>query len=168
MKALTRSVVLTVLTLVVGASAALAHGYKLGDLAIGHPWARATPAGATVGGGYLSITNNGTAPDRLTGVTFTAADHVEIHEMKMEGDVMKMRPLPDGVEVKPGETVRLAPDGIHLMLMGLKAPLKKGDMVAGALTFEKAGSVNVEFKIDDIGAMGPSGHSDHMMKPDAK
>lgn len=150
------------LVIAAGSIAALAHGYKLGDLAIGHPWARATPGGATVGGGYLSITNNGTSPDRLTGVTFTGADHVEIHEMKMDGGVMQMRPLPAGVEVKPGETVKLEPEGIHLMLMGLKAPLKKGDMVAGTLTFEKAGPVNVEFKIDEIGSMGPGGHAEHM------
>jgi periplasmic copper chaperone A len=161
MNAFARSTVLAVLVLLAGAGAGLAHGYKLGDLAIGHPWARAAPGGMKVSGGYLSITNNGTVPDRLTGATFSEADHVEIHEMKMEGDVMKMRPLPDGVEVKPGETVKLAPSGIHLMLKELKTPLKKGDMVAGSLTFEKAGKVDVEFKIEDAGAMGP-GQGDHM------
>ena len=155
----TKSIV--ALLAVIGVGAAFAHGYKLGELTIGHPWARATPNGATVGGGYLSVTNNGAAPDRLTGATFSGADHVEIHEMKMEGDVMKMRPLPDGIAIEPGETVKLTPDGIHLMLMGLKASLKQGDMVAGQLTFEKAGTVNVEFKVDAIGANSPT-HGDHM------
>lgn len=151
---------LALLAAAIGPGAALAHGYKLGDLAIGHPWARATPGGATIGGGYLSVTNTGAAPDRLTGATLSDADHVEIHEMKMDGDVMRMRPLPDGVEIKPGETVKLAPEGLHLMFVGLKAPLKAGDMVAGQLTFEKAGTVAVEFKVDAVGAMAP-GH-DHM------
>src|ERR1700750_1540748 len=106
------------LALAVGIAApSIAHGYKLGDLSIGHPWVRATPGGAKIGGGYLSVTNNGTAPDRLTGATFSDADHVEIHEMSMDGGVMKMRPLPNGVEIKPGEKVKLAPEGTHLMLM---------------------------------------------------
>jgi copper(I)-binding protein len=155
-----RHVGYVILVLAMLASPALAHGYKLGDLAIGHPWARATPGGAKVGGGYLSVTNSGTSSDRLTGVTFSDADHVEIHEMSMDGGVMKMRPLPNGVEIKPGETVKLTPEGNHLMFMGLKAPLKQGDMVKGQLTFEKAGPVDVEFKIDTIGAMAPS-HGDH-------
>src|SRR5262245_28494831 len=87
------------------ATPALAHGYKIGDLAIGHPWARATPGGAKVGGGYLTVTNNGTSPDKLTGGTLSVADHVEFHEMKMDNGVMQMRPIPGGVEIKPGETV---------------------------------------------------------------
>ncbi|RTL54521.1 MAG: copper chaperone PCu(A)C [Bradyrhizobiaceae bacterium] len=141
---------------VVFPQSAFAHGYKVGDLAIGHPWARATPGGAKVGGGYLSVTNNGSTPDRLTGASLSDADHVEIHEMSMDGGVMKMRPLPNGIEIKPGDTVKLAPDGNHLMFVGLKAPLKEGDMVKGQLTFEKAGKVDVEFKIDSIGASAPT------------
>jgi len=150
-----------VFTIAVGLAApSIAHGYKTGDLQIGHPWARATPGGAKVGGGYLSVTNNGTAPDRLISATFSDADHVEIHEMSMDGGVMKMRPLPNGIEIKPGETIKLSPENGHLMFMGLKAPLKQGDKVKGQLTFEKAGPVDVEFKIDSIGAMEPT-HGDH-------
>lgn len=135
------------------ATPVLAGDYKAGDLAVMQPWARATPSGAKVGGGYLAITNNGKTADRLTGASMSDADHVEIHEMKMDGGVMKMRPLPNGIEVKPGQTVTLAPQGNHLMLMGLKAPLKQGETVKGKLTFEKAGSVDVEFKVNSVGAM---------------
>jgi copper(I)-binding protein len=148
--------------LAICAAPSFAHGYKIGDLSIGHPWARATPGGAKVGGGYLSITNNGTAPDKLTGGTLSVADHVEFHSMTMDGGVMQMRPIEGGVEIKPGETVKFEPSGNHLMFMGLKQPLKEGDMVKGQLTFEKAGSVEVEYKIDSIGATGPAGHADHM------
>lgn len=137
--------------------------YKVGDLTIGRPWTRATPGGAKVGGGYLTITNNGTAPDRLTGVSMSAAGHGEIHEMKMDGGVMTMRPLAAGIEIKPGETVKLEPGGYHLMFMDLKAPLKEGTVVKGQLQFEKAGKIDVEFKVDAIGATGmksdmPMGH----------
>jgi len=151
-----------VFALTVGAALpSVAHGYKAGDLEIGHPWARATPGGAKIGGGYVSVTNNGTTPDRLVGATFSDSDHVEIHEMRMDDGVMKMRPLPDGVEIKPGETIKLSPENSHLMLMGLKAPLKQGDKIKGQLTFEKAGTVDVEFKIESIGAMEPA-HAGHM------
>lgn len=139
---------------------ASAHWYKAGDMKIGHPWARATPGGASVGGGYVSITNEGKTADRLTGASFANSDHVEIHEMSMDGGVMRMRPLPNGIEIKPGETVTLGPQGNHLMLMGLKSQLKQGDRIKGQLTFEKAGTVDVDFTVDSIGAMGPS-HGDH-------
>ncbi len=149
-------------SLLLAAPSAFAHDYTIGDLAIGRPWARATPGGAKVGGGYLSITNKGTAPDKLTGGTLSLADHVEFHEMKMDGGVMQMRPIDGGVTISPGETVKFEPGGNHVMFMGLKEPLKQGDMVKGQLTFEKAGTVDVEYKIDTIGAMAPT----HEMKMD--
>ena len=133
---------------------AAAHGFKVDDLTIGHPWTRATPGGAKIGGGYLSITNNGTTPDRLTGVSLSVADRGEIHEMKLDGGVMTMRPLANGIEIKPGETVKFEPGGYHVMFMDLKEPLKEGTMVKGQLQFEKAGKVDVEFKVDAIGATG--------------
>ncbi len=141
---------------------ALAHGYKIGDLSIGHPWSRATPGGTKIGGGYLTITNSGKSPDKLTGGSLSVADHIEFHEMKMDGGVMQMRAIEGGVTIKPGETVKFEPGGNHVMFMGLKAPLKQGDMVKGQLTFEKAGTVDVEYKIDTIGAMTPT----HEMKTD--
>lgn len=148
------------------AAPASAHGFKIGDLDIGHPWARATAGGAKVGGGYLSITNNGTTPDRLVGVSLSTADHGEIHEMKMDGGVMQMRPLPDGIEIKPGETVKLAPGGYHAMFMDLKEPLKEGTLVKGQLTFEKAGKVDVEFKVEPIGFTGEKSGAMGGMKMD--
>ena len=84
---------------------ASAREFKAGDLVIGHPWTRATPEGASVGVAYLKITNNGKTADRFTGGTFDGAERVEIHEMKMTGEKMTMRRLPDGVTIQPGETV---------------------------------------------------------------
>lgn len=133
-------------------SSAKAHDFKVGDLTIAHPWTRATPSGAKIGGGYLSITNNGKTADRLIGGSLIAAGYVEIHEMKMDGGVMKMRPLEKGLEIKPGETVKLEPGGYHLMFMDLKEPLKLDQMIKGELQFEKAGKIAVEFKVDAIGA----------------
>ena len=136
---------------------ASAHSYTLGPLDIGHPWSRATPKGAAVGGGYLRITNNGNAPDRLIGGSAAVAGKVEIHEMKMEGGVMKMRPLSNGVTIGPGETVELKPGGIHLMFMGLKKPLVEGESFKGTLVFEKGGKIEVDYKIDKLAAPS-SGH----------
>lgn len=152
-----------VLTLLVGSTLlAAAHEFKLGDLVIDHPWSRATPGGAKVAGGYLTITNNGSAPDRLVSATVAAvSDRVEIHEMAMNNGVMTMRQLSGGVAVAPGKTVAFAPGGYHLMLMGLKGPLKEGDRVKATLTFEKAGSIEVTINVEGIGAQHPALSDDH-------
>ena len=97
---------------------ALAHDYKLGSLEIGNPWTRATPPSAQSGGGFLTITNKGTTPDRLVAVRSTASNKAEIHEMKMDGNVMRMRELEKGLEIPPGATVKLKPGSYHLMFMG--------------------------------------------------
>ena len=143
------------------AGAAQAHEYKIGTLDIGHPWTRATPKGATVAGAYLKITNKGQAADRLTAVSSEAAGRVEIHEMAMAGGTMKMRPLKAGIEIKPGETVEFKPGSYHIMMMDLKQPFEQGKRVKGTLTFEKAGTVDVEFAVDALGAQTPTmgGHS---------
>jgi copper(I)-binding protein len=141
---------------------AAAHDFKAGDLTIGHPWSRATPGGAKVGGGYLTITNKGSAPDRLVGATAAAvSDHVEIHEMAFKDGVMTMRPQPNGVTIEPGKTVAFSPGSYHLMLMGLKAPLKEGDRVKAELTFEKAGKVEVTINVEGMGARHPAAAEDH-------
>lgn len=140
--------------LALAALAALAHDYKAGAITINHPWARATPQGATVGAGYLTLTNTGTAPDRLVGASAAAADHVELHEMSMTDGVMRMRPVKDGIELKPGQTVEFKSGAFHLMMVDLKQPLQQGQRVKGTLTFEKAGSVEVEFAVEAIG--GPA------------
>jgi copper(I)-binding protein len=144
-------------------NAASAHEYNLGSLEIIHPWARATPKGATVAGGYMKIVNHGTAPDRLIGGSTAGADKFEIHQMTMNDGVMKMRPLSNGLELKPGETVELKPGGYHLMFVGLKAPFEKGKRVKGTLRFEKAGTVDVEYAVTAIGATPSGGHDmNHM------
>jgi copper(I)-binding protein len=138
-----------------GATAGVAT-FKLGDLTVTSPWTRATPGGAKIAGGYLKITNNGTSVDRFVSGKSDATDHVEIHEMSMTDGVMKMRPLPNGLEIKPGETVELKPGGYHLMFMDLKRPLKQGDTFKATLQFEKAGSLDVNFDINALGATGGS------------
>ncbi|MDO9381997.1 MAG: DUF1775 domain-containing protein [Hyphomicrobiaceae bacterium] len=128
------------------------------------PWSRATPAGTTVAGGYVKLTNTGKAPDRLIGGTFARAKSVEVHIMTSEMGVMKMRQVPEGVELPPGVPVELKPGGLHLMLLGLSEGLKAGETVKGTLTFEKAGPVDVEFTIAPLGAEAPSaggGHEGH-------
>jgi hypothetical protein len=148
---MTRHLLLAVILLLAGLGAASAHGYKLGALEIGHPWARATPPTAPTGGGYLSVKNTGTTPDRLMSASSPAAEIVQVHDMKMEGNVMRMRELDGPLEIKPGETVTLAPGGMHLMMMGLKAPLKQGERVPLTLVFEKAGKIDVELVVVALG-----------------
>jgi copper(I)-binding protein len=128
--------------------------FNLGDLTVTSPWTRATPGGAKIAGGYLKITNSGTSADRFVGARSDAADHAEIHEMSMSDGLMKMRPLPNGLEIKPGETVELKSGGYHLMFMDLKQPLKQGDSFKATLQFEKAGSLDVNFSVNALGATG--------------
>ncbi len=149
------------LLIVLGAPAAIAGSAQVGALKITAAWARATPNGAKVGGGYLTITNTGTTPDRLLGGSSQVSKRFELHEMKSENGIMKMRPLANGIEIKPGQTVALSPGGEHFMLVGLSRPLKQGGEFKATLNFEKAGKVDVEFSIEGIGARGPAaGKSD--------
>lgn len=133
---------------------------QVGDLKIMSPWTRATPPNARVGGGYLTIVNTGSAADRLVSATSAVAAKVEVHDMKIEEGVMKMRPLVDGLEIPAGKTVTLAPGGLHVMFMKLAGPFKKGEMIKATLVFEKAGSVDVMFPIAAIGASS-GGHTTH-------
>ena len=134
-------------TLALAALSAVAHSFKLGEIDIGHPYARPTREGQTVGAGYLKLANKGPA-DRLVSATSPAAGTVEIHSMSMEGDVMKMRQI-DAIEIATGQTVELKPGGYHLMLMGLKAPLKVGDKFPLTLKFEKSGEVVVTVNVEE-------------------
>jgi periplasmic copper chaperone A len=159
---------LSYVALIAGLFATPARGQevKAGDLVITQAWSRATPGGAKIAGGYLTIENKGTAPDRLISGAGDVAGKVEIHEMTMDGGVMKMRSLDKGLAIEPGKTVKLAPGGYHLMLMDLKSPLKQGDKVPVTLTFEKAGKVALSLDVQGVGAQAPAhgGHSGHMMK----
>jgi periplasmic copper chaperone A len=108
--------------------------------------------GASVAAGYMKITNTGTAPDRLSSGSSDIAPTFEVHEMTMENDVAKMRPVKDGLEIKPGETVELKPGSFHVMFVGLKKPLPAGDHIKATLTFEKAGAVDIEYDVRPLGA----------------
>jgi len=139
----------------IAVSPVLALDYTLGTIQIGHPWSRATPASAPSAGGYMTLTNKGAEPDRLIAVESAAAGRVEIHEMSMDGSIMRMRQLEKGVVLAPGATVELKPGGYHVMFMQLKAPLQKGDRVPIVLVFEKAGRIPVDMQVEALGAAGP-------------
>ena len=129
-----------------------------GDLSLSGGFLKGMLPGQAVGGGFVTIVNGGAADDRLVSVASPAADHVEIHEMTMENDVMKMRPLKDGVPVAAGATVELTPGGLHLMFMGVKTPFHEGDSVPVTLTFEKAGAVEVTFPVVDPAKVKAGAH----------
>jgi periplasmic copper chaperone A len=150
----------TTLLALLGAPAQ-AQEVKAGDLVISQGWSRATPGGAKIAGGFLTIENKGAAPDRLTAVSGDVAGKVEIHEMAMNNGVMTMRPLDKGLAIEPGKTVKLAPGGLHLMLMDLKSPLKQGDKVPLTLEFEKAGKVALSLDVQGVGAQAPASGHDH-------
>ncbi|MCC2095874.1 MAG: copper chaperone PCu(A)C [Hyphomicrobiales bacterium] len=139
------------------AAPAARQEYKLGDLVIRQPWARATPKGAPVAGGYATITNTGKSADRLVGGTFTGAGKVEVHEMTVTGGIMKMRHLANGLEIGPGQTVTLKPGSFHLMFMKLKGGVAPGKPVKGSLQFAKAGKVDIVFAVGRIGSKSPPG-----------
>jgi len=160
------AVFLTAVTISLPTNAALAHDYKLGTLEISQPWARATPKGAETGAGYLTIKNTGSTSDRLVSASLSNAATAQIHQMTMDNGVMKMREVAGGIEINPGETVTLGPNGYHIMFMGLKQPLVKGQTIQGSLSFERAGNISVEFEVAPAGSPGPQGASqmqhDHM------
>jgi periplasmic copper chaperone A len=154
---------LTISLLLTGCVVARADDVKAGDLVISQAWSRATPGGAKVAGGYLTIENKGTVADKLVGVSADIAGKAEVHEMAMDNGVMKMRLLDKGLVIDPGKTVKFAPGGYHLMLQELKGSFKQGDKVPVTLQFEKAGKVTVSLDVQGVGAQAP-GDSGHMMK----
>ena len=140
-------------TLMLASLAASAHSYKVGSIGIDDPRARPTVTGQQVGGAYMTLVNKGAA-DRLLSATTAVAAAVQMHIMAMDGDVMTMREV-DAVDLSAGQTVEFKPGGFHLMLMGLKAPLKLGDKFAMTLRFEKAGEVVITVHVEPVSA--PSG-----------
>jgi copper(I)-binding protein len=141
--------------------AGYAHDYRAGALRIDHPWATATPPGAQVGAGYMKITNDGTVADRLISIVSPVSAKAAIHTSEKEGDVVKMRHLDKGLEIKPGETVELKPEGMHVMFEGLKGPLVAGNRVKAALVFDKAGSIDVEYAVEPLGTKAPPAPAPH-------
>lgn len=134
----------------------MAHEFKVGSIEAVHPWSRETPQGAKVAAGYVKIVNHGSDADRLVSASGAIAGRTEIHEMTVdEKGVMTMRPVA-GLDIPAGGEVELKPGGFHLMFLDLRDARKNGETFAGSLTFEKAGTVEVEFAVDALG--GDTGH----------
>jgi hypothetical protein len=144
------------LALVLTGPALAADSVKVGALEIEHAWAR--PSATANGAIYLEIENKGAAADKLVAASTAAAAKAELHSHLMDGNIARMRPV-EALEVTPGSATVLRPGGLHIMLMGLKAPLKEGDSLALTLTFEKAGKVDLTVPVRrDAGGMAPGGH----------
>ena len=144
------SLVATLFTVaLLAAGAASAAGIEVKDA-----WIRSTPPGAPTAAGYATIVNHGFTSDRLTGATTRVAASVEMHHMTNTGGVMRMRPIPGGVAMAGSGTIRFTPDGDHLMLVGLKGPLKAGTHVKVTLQFQRAGSLAADFTVRDAAPGG--------------
>ena len=146
---------LAALLLIALSAPASAHQVKVGGLLIVHPWSRATPGQAPNGAVFMKIENQGQADDKLLSASSDVAAMVGIHEHVMEGDVAKMRPV-DFVPLPAQSTTELKPGGYHVMLMGLKEPLVEYGSFHLTLTFEKAGSIEVEVQVEEAGAAEPT------------
>ena len=135
---------------------------SFGSLLINDARIRATATGAKVGAGYLSVMNMGDQADQLIAVTASFAENSEIHEMKMEEDIAKMRPLESGLEIPAGESVELRPGGLHIMFMNLRQQLQSGETYSITLSFERHGNIDIVFKVlTDPGDMHSDGHQNH-------
>ena len=136
---------------------AVSRDFTTGSITVAQPWSRATPGGSKVATGYLVIRNAGDTPDRLTAASTEVSGKVSPHTMTMKDGVAMMRPITEGVVIPAHGAVAFKPGSDHLMMEGLKRPLKKGESFPGTLTFEKAGTVPVTFDVEDVGAQGASG-----------
>lgn len=135
---------------------ATAQQYKIGDIEILHPWTRETARGIKVGSGYLYIINHGNTPDRLVSVSTKGVQTTEIHSMAVVNDIMKMEKMHHGIEIPGNGEITLKPGGDHIMFMGLSQPFKLGDKISAKLTFEKAGTIDVDFSVNAMGGKLPS------------
>ena len=133
------------------AGSAFAHEYELGQLEIGHPWTRATAKGQPTAAGYLSVENKGSTDDRLISASAPFAEKTELHMMSMVNGVMKMRPVDGGIDLPAGKTVKLEPNGLHIMLIHPDKALVAGTRVPLHLTFEKAGGIDVQLAVEKPG-----------------
>lgn len=150
---MTRSTLAAIAALLLTGTA-IAHDGAKGALHIDHPVIRATPAGAPVSGGYMIIRNEGAQADRLLGGSAEFAGRVEVHEMAMDGDVMRMREIEGGIEIPAGGQVTLRPGGLHVMFMQLAEPMVEGTQWPATLTFEQGGDVAVTFTVEDMKTIG--------------
>ena len=142
--------------LVLASGAANAHEFTRQGVTVAHPWARATPGGAKVGGAYLEIKAAAGKGDRLIAARSPVAGIAEIHNHIMDGGIARMRRV-DAIAIAGGKSVVLEPSGYHVMLVDLKQPLKEGDLIKLTLVFERAGEIEVDATVEPIGAMGPHG-----------
>ncbi len=133
-----------------------AQQYKLGDIEILNPWTRETPRGIRVGSGYLYIINHSNTPDRLVSISTNGVKTTEIHSMAVVNDIMKMEKMHNGIEIPGNGEITLKPGGDHIMFMGLSQPFKLGDKISAKLTFEKAGTIDVDFSVNAMQAPSPS------------
>lgn len=124
------------------------------SIVVEQPWARATPGGARTGATYLALKNNGDSPDQLVGATTSVAEKVQFHSVVEENGVSSMREMPI-IDLPPGSTVTFSPGGMHIMLVGLKQPLKEHQTFQLILTFAKAGKLDVMIPVAKVGAMRP-------------
>jgi copper(I)-binding protein len=139
-------------------SGGFAHSQTAGQnaIAIEHPWSRATPAGAKTGAVYATVINNGSSSDSLVGAATPVGDRVQFHSVIEENGVSRMREMPT-VDVRPGAKVTFTPGGMHIMIVGLKEPLKEEQSFPMTMTFEKAGKIDMMIPVGKVGAMqGPA------------
>jgi periplasmic copper chaperone A len=137
------------------ADLAWAQDYAAGSLEISQVWTREAPPASKVAGGFMTITNTGREPDTLLGGSLVGAGKLEVHDMTIVGGIMKMRELKPGLVIKPGESVVLKPGSYHLMFLDLAASPKAGQPIKGPLVFEKAGKVEIEYKVEPFGTRVP-------------
>ncbi len=139
-------------TLLLAAPVTRAADYSAGDITVTSPWARATAQLARVAGGFLTITNHGSAPDKLIAIHSDIAGMAMVHKMTMENGVAKMEMVEGGLPIRAGETIEIKPSSFHIMFMQLKNPLQEGERFSAVLTFERAGKITVEFAVGGAGA----------------
>lgn len=130
-----------------------AQNAKVGSVQIENAYTRSTVPGQMAAGGFMKIENKGSGADQLLSASSPIAGEVQLHEMSMEGNVMKMRQVKE-VLVPAGGNVELKPGGMHLMFMNIKAPLTAGETVSVKLKFAKAGEVEVKMPVNAMGAQG--------------
>jgi periplasmic copper chaperone A len=158
--------ILAFLSVLCFAAPVLAHSFTAGDLEIEHPHIPQPAASAKAAGGFMTITNSGTEPDRLIGIETDIAAKSEVHESKVDVNGVGTMTHIDALEIPAGGTVTLEHGGYHIMFMGLTAPLAEGEMHKATLIFEKAGRVEVEFSID--AATGQGDGMDHSQMDHSK
>lgn len=138
-----------------------AHDFDAGDLAIIHPFVRATPPGVQNGAGYMTVANDGTEPDRLIAIETPAAARVEFHQTVVTDGIARMQPVTQGFLVQPGGTAVIGAKGTHAMLVGLTGRLIEGETIEGTLVFERAGRIPIVFEVEPIGTPTEGHRGDH-------